>query len=74
VTDPSRTYGYSLTAASERTDEARAAKLVKLRDQIASGELVIREMSPEERKRWPALPKRRKSSDKATSDYVHLNE
>jgi len=37
---------------TEREQEARQAKLDHVREQIASGQLVIREMSATERKRW----------------------
>jgi hypothetical protein len=36
----------------EREQEARQAKLENVREQIASGQLVIRAMSPVERSKW----------------------
>jgi hypothetical protein len=37
-----------------RHQEQREQKLRDIREQVASGKLVIREMTPEERKRFPA--------------------
>ncbi|HTZ87045.1 MAG TPA: hypothetical protein VMB05_10295 [Solirubrobacteraceae bacterium] len=50
-----------------RQQEQHEKKLKEIRDQVASGKLVIRQMTPEERKRFPqrapgtpsARPKRR---------------
>jgi hypothetical protein len=39
---------------AEREHEAREAKLEHVREQVASGQLVIREMSETERARWAA--------------------
>jgi len=36
----------------EREQEAREAKLEHIRDQVSSGDLVIREMTKAERARW----------------------
>jgi hypothetical protein len=36
----------------EREHDAREAKLAHVRDQVASGDLVIREMTKAERARW----------------------
>jgi hypothetical protein len=44
----------------EREQEAREAKLEHVREQVASGQLVIREMSEAERARWA---KQHESSD-----------
>jgi hypothetical protein len=46
----------------ERAEEKRQAKLDLVREQVASGSLVIRRMTEEERRRYPprpAQPKRR---------------
>lgn len=37
----------------QREEDARAAKLAAIKEQVASGGLVIRQMTPEERKRYP---------------------
>jgi hypothetical protein len=37
---------------AEREHEARQAKLAHVREQVASGQLVIREMSAAEREKW----------------------
>jgi hypothetical protein len=45
----------------ERADEKRAEKLERVREQVESGSLVIRQMTDEERRRYPpvaAQPKR----------------
>ena len=48
----------------ERAEEKRAAKLELVREQVQSGTLVIRQMTDEERRRYPpraiAEPKRPK--------------
>lgn len=49
---------------SEREQAARQAKLEHVQDQIASGELVIRKMTAEERARWA---KKRKKLDAAST-------
>jgi hypothetical protein len=36
----------------ERADEAREAKLERMREQVSSGDLVIREMTDDERATW----------------------
>lgn len=49
----------------ERAEEKRDAKLELVREQVASGSLVIRPMTDEERRRYPprpALPKRPRRS------------
>jgi hypothetical protein len=40
----------------DRAEEKREAKLELLREQIASGSLVIRQMTDEERRRYPPRP------------------
>jgi hypothetical protein len=40
----------------ERAEERRDAKLEQIREQVASGSLVIRTMTAEERKRYPPRP------------------
>ncbi len=44
----------------ERADEKRAEKLEMVREQVESGSLVIRQMTDEERRRYPprAAPQR----------------
>lgn len=39
-----------------RHQEQREDKLKDIREQVASGKLVIRQMTPEERKRFPVRP------------------
>jgi hypothetical protein len=38
-------------------NERRSAKLDSMREQIENGSLVIRQMTPQERKRYPPRPK-----------------
>jgi hypothetical protein len=40
----------------ERAEEKREAKLEFVREQVASGSLVIRPMTDEERRRYPPIP------------------
>lgn len=40
----------------ERAEERRQAKLELVREQLESGSLVIRSMTEEERRRYPARP------------------
>lgn len=40
----------------ERAEERRQAKLELVREQVQSGSLVIREMTDEERRRYPPRP------------------
>lgn len=40
----------------ERAEEKREAKLELVREQVASGSLVIRSMTDEERRQYPARP------------------
>jgi hypothetical protein len=40
----------------ERAEEKRAEKLERVREQVESGSLVIRQMTDEERQRYPPLP------------------
>ncbi|HET9720544.1 MAG TPA: hypothetical protein VFP55_10730 [Solirubrobacteraceae bacterium] len=51
-----------MKSARERAEEKRAEKLEQVREQVRSGSLVIRQMTDEERRRYPpvtAQPKRR---------------
>ncbi len=41
-----------MKTSRERAEEARRAKLEHIRDQISSGDLVIREMTTAERTEW----------------------
>lgn len=43
---------------AERKEEARQKKLDEIREQVDSGGLVIREMTDEERKKFPPKPPR----------------
>jgi hypothetical protein len=40
----------------QRADERREQKLAEIREQIASGKLTVRQMTPDERKLQPAQP------------------
>jgi len=42
----------------EKAEEKRQAKLENVREQVASGTLVIRQMTADERRRYPARPSR----------------
>ena len=44
----------------ERQDEKRQAKLDEIQEQIESGDLVVRKMTPAERKKFPPRPPREK--------------
>jgi hypothetical protein len=44
----------------ERQDEKRQAKLEEIQQQIDSGDLVVRKMTPAERKKFPPKPPREK--------------
>jgi hypothetical protein len=52
----------------ERDHEARQAKLEHVREQVASGQLVIREMTDAERVRWA---KRRAASEARSTPEEH---
>jgi hypothetical protein len=45
-----------MKTARERAEEVRAEKLQKISEQIASGRLIVRKMTPEERLRYPLRP------------------
>jgi hypothetical protein len=45
-----------MKTARERADEKREAKLEFVREQVQSGSLVIRQMTDEERRRYPPRP------------------
>jgi hypothetical protein len=51
-----RKKGDGMKSARERADEKRAAKLALVQEQVESGSLVIRKMTPEERQRYPSRP------------------
>jgi hypothetical protein len=44
----------------ERAEEKHEAKLELVREQVQSGSLVIRQMTEEERRRYPPRPARRR--------------
>ena len=48
----------------ERAEEKRQEKLDHVREQVESGELTIRKMTAEERRRYPPKPEQPKRSDK----------
>ena len=45
-----------MKSARERQEEKRAEKLDAVRQQVQSGSLVIRQMTDEERRRYPPRP------------------
>lgn len=45
-----------MKTARERAEEKRLAKLDLVRQQVESGDLVIRQMTEEERRRYPPRP------------------
>jgi hypothetical protein len=49
----------------EKAEEKRQAKLEEIREQIDSGTLVIRPMTPEERRRYPPRPVERRRFDRS---------
>ena len=53
--------GDALKTARERAEEKRLAKLDLVREQVQSGSLVIRQMTDEERRRYPPRPVQRKT-------------
>jgi hypothetical protein len=48
----------------EKSEEKRQAKLEEIREQVDSGTLVIRPMTPDERRRYPPRPVQRKRFDR----------
>jgi hypothetical protein len=51
-----------MKTARERAEEKRAERLDLVRQQVESGSLVIRQMTEEERRRYPPHPPRPKRS------------
>lgn len=45
-----------MKTARERAEEKRQEKLEHVREEVASGSLVIRQMTDEERRRYPPRP------------------
>ncbi len=50
-----------MKSTRERAEEKRLEKLEQVREQVQSGSLVIRQMTDEERQRYPAVPARPRS-------------
>jgi hypothetical protein len=48
--------------AREKAEEKRQAKLALIREQLDSGSLVIRQMTDQERRRYPPRPPRANNS------------
>jgi hypothetical protein len=48
----------------EKAEEKRLAKLEEIREQVDSGALVIRPMTPEERRQYPLRPVERRRPDR----------
>ena len=53
--------GDSVKTARERAEEKRQEKLELVQEQVESGSLVIRQMTDEERQRYPQVPPRPRS-------------
>jgi hypothetical protein len=53
-----------MKTARERAEEKRQEKLDLVREQVESGALKIRQMTPEERRRYPPKPARPKGPGK----------
>ena len=53
-----------MKTARERAEEKRREKLELVQEQVKSGALVIRQMTDEERLRYPPRPPQPKRSDK----------
>jgi hypothetical protein len=49
-----------MKTAHERQEEQRKAKLKLMRQQIKAGKLVVRQMTEEERKKYPPRPEKPK--------------
>jgi hypothetical protein len=54
--------GRLMKTARERAEEKRQEKLESVAEQVENGELVIRPMTEEERRRYPPLPPQSKRS------------
>jgi hypothetical protein len=46
-----------MTTPSERAEQKRREKLALIQEQVESGELTIKKMTPAERERFPAQPR-----------------
>jgi len=46
-----------MKTAHERQEEKRQVKFAEIREQVEAGKLVIRKMTPEERKKFPPRPR-----------------
>lgn len=53
-----------MKTARERAEEKRQEKLEGVRDQVANGSLVIRQMTDEERQKYPPRPAPPKQSNR----------
>ena len=53
-----------MKTARERAEEKREAKLELVQEQVESGSLVIRQMTDEERERYPPRPSRPSKPEK----------
>jgi hypothetical protein len=51
--------------ARERAEDKRAEKLDNVREQVENGSLVIRQMTDEERRRYPPLPAQPRRPDRS---------
>ena len=57
--------GGQMKTAREKSEEKRQAKLEEIGEQLDSGTLVIRSMTPDERRRYPPRPVERRRFDRA---------
>ncbi len=53
-----------MKTAREKSEEKRQAKLEEIREQVDNGTLVIRPMTPEERRQYPPRAVERKRFDR----------
>ena len=53
-----------MKTARERAEEKRAEKLEQVREQVQDGSLVIRQMTAEERRRYPPVAPQKKPTDR----------
>jgi hypothetical protein len=53
-----------MKTARERAEEKRQEKLELVREQVENGDLVIREMTEEERRQYPPRPARSKRPER----------
>jgi hypothetical protein len=57
--------GGRMKTVREKAEEKRQTKLEEIREQVDGGTLVIRPMTPEERRRYPPRPVERRRFDRS---------